>query len=300
MLVMQEFEYSGKAMGVDYHVAVVCPSRQDADKAYAMAKSNIEAWDARFSRFLPHSELSVLNAAKDMVVSDIFLDVVLKARRLFGETKGVFNPLVQIARFGYDRDFDELSDTGAIDESPYDIDFSSTLIDPDTSRVRLGPGQKLDFGGFLKGYLAELLAKEIESRVRDVRGVVVNIGGDIHARGVDEDGKEFVFYIHNPGQRGEDIAVPLYNQSLATSGTYKRRWTHRGHMTQHILGASGLPTKGSGTVSASVVCEDGGRAEAYAKVFLLLGPERAAHLLGTEGFTFVTINSDGQIPAPTV
>lgn len=292
---MQEFEYSGKAMGVDYHVAVVCSSRQVADAAYAMAKSAIEACDARFSRFVPHSELSLLNEAHDMEVSAEFLNATLKARRLFEETRGVFNPLVQIARFGYDRDFAQLQDGGVHDDTPYDIDFSSTTIDQAASRVRLRPGQRLDYGGFLKGYLAELLAKEIEAHFCDVRGVVVNLGGDIHARGADEEGREFVFYIHNPGPGTEDIPVTLHNQSLATSGTYKRHWMHAGKPTHHILGASGVPSEGSGVVSASVVCEDGGRAEAYAKVFLLLGPERATQLLGTEGFSFVTITKEGEV-----
>lgn len=294
---MQEFEYSGKAMGTHFHVAVVCNSRRVADEAYGIAKSTIEAYEARFSRFLPQSELSVLNESKDMVVSGIFLDATLKARQLFDETRGVFNPLVQIARFGYDRTFAELKDSGQRDETPYDIDFSSTVIDQAASRVRLGPGQKLDYGGFLKGYLAQSIAKDIEAYSRDIGGVVVNIGGDIHARGVDEEGREFVFYIYNPTAKNDDIIVMLHNQSLATSGTYKRQWMHSGKKTHHILGASGVPSDGdaSDTVSASVVCADGGRAEAYAKVFLLLGPQEAVHLLGTDGFSFVTINTEGEV-----
>ncbi len=292
---MQEFEYSGKAMGTDYHVAVVCGSRAIADEAYGIAKSTIQAYEARFSRFLPRSELSVLNESKDMVVSDTFLDVTLKALRLFEETRGVFNPLVQIARFGYNRDFAELVDTGGHDETPYDIDFSSTSVDQAASRVRLGLGQRLDYGGFLKGYLAQIIAEKVEAYSRDISGVVVNIGGDIHARGADEEGREFVFYIYNPITKKEDLSVVLRNQSLATSGTYKRQWMHAGKSTHHILGASGVPNEGSGVVSASVICEDGGRAEAYAKVFLLLGPEEAAKLLGLEGVSFVTINKDGEV-----
>lgn len=282
-------------MGVDYHLAVVCISRQRADEAYAIAKSTIEAWDARFSRFLPQSELSQLNANKDMVVSSVFLDATLKAHRLFGETKGVFNPLVQIARFGYDRDFADLEDAGTSDEALYDIDFSSTEIDTKSSRVRLRQGQKLDYGGFLKGYLAEMLAKKLEALSPDIAGVVVNIGGDIHARGLDAQGNKFVFHIYNPVAQNEDLSVPLHNQSLATSGVYKRHWTRAGQKTHHILNAAGLPDSKSDIVSASVVCADGGRAEAYAKVFLLLGPEHAVKLLGTKTYSFLTISADGKV-----
>lgn len=292
---MQEFEYSGKAMGTDYHLAVVCPSAKLANEAFAIAKSIIEAYEARFSRFLPESELSRLNENQDQVVSSTFMEVTRKARQLFEETKGVFNPLVQISRFGYDRDFDDLKDDDFSDESPYDIDFSATTIDTDSFRVRLEPGQKLDYGGFLKGYLAELIAKKIEAYAPDITGVVVNLGGDIHARGLDADAAKFVFYIYNPITQKDDFPITLHNQSLATSGTYKRYWMHSGKKTHHILDATGVPSGESDIVSASVVCKDGGRAEAYAKVFLLLGPEEGMKLLEAEPFSFLTIGAEGQI-----
>jgi thiamine biosynthesis lipoprotein len=298
---MQEFEYNGKAMGTEYSVAVVCGSKELADKAYEIARGDIESYEARFSRFLPTSELSVLNEKKDMVVSQTFLDATLKARQLFAATGGVFNPLVQIARFGYNKTFNDIKDgEGAKDDSPYDIDFSSTIIDRQTSRVRLSEGQKLDYGCFLKGYLAEIIAKKLESHFPDIAGVIVNLGGDIHARGLDQDGNKFVFNIHNPVQENGDIEVTLYNQSLATSGTYKRSWLSSGKKTHHILDASGARNPENDIVSASVIHEDGAAAEAYAKVFLSLGHGGGLKLLDGKDIPFVIIKSDRLIIRNTI
>jgi thiamine biosynthesis lipoprotein len=292
----QEFEYNGKAMGTEYSVAVVCGSKELADRAFGIAKSDIEAYDARFSRFSPESEISVLNEKKDMSVSKAFLDATLRAQELFRETRGVFNPLVQISRFGYDRDFADLKDDDRPnDEESYDIDFSSTLIDLEASRVRLNPGQKLDYGGFLKGYLAEIIARKIKSLSSEIAGVVVNLGGDIHARGLDEHGKEFVFSIYNPVTDSGEFAVTLLDQSLATSGSYKRSWLKAGEEIHHILDASGSRNPESDIISASVVCADGGMAEAYAKVFLSLGSEDALNLLRGNDFSFMTIGKDGKV-----
>lgn len=144
---VKEFEYAGKAMGTDYSVAIVCDSKELADKTYEQVKKDIHAYETRFSRFLPTSELSQLNKQRDMVVSETFLKVTTKAYQLFIETHGAFNPLMQIARFGYEKSRDDESYTpkNNIKES-YDINFSTTMIDPKTRRIRLQEGQKLDFG----------------------------------------------------------------------------------------------------------------------------------------------------------
>lgn len=294
---MEEFEYSGKAMGTNYSVAVVCDSEAVATEAWHIAKAEVEAYDAKFSRFAPTSEISLLNKRKDMRISETFLKVTAEAQKLFFETRGVFNPLVQISRFGYDRDFSELEDAGtAIDEDErYDIDFSTTLIDPRASRIRLNEGQELDYGGFLKGYLAELIARKIEERFPAISGIVVNLGGDIHARGLDRDRQEFQFHIYNPILDNEDIVVNLRDQSLATSGTYKRFWRRAGRNMHHILDVSGTDNPTSEIVSASVVCENGGKAEAYAKVFLSLGTENAVDLLKNESISFLSIDRRGKV-----
>jgi len=155
-IMLKEFEYNGKAMGTEYAVSIVCSSKELADKLYETTRNDINEYEARFSRFLPKSELSVLNEHKNMIVSRIFLDTTLKAYELFSLTKGIFNPLVQVSRLGYDRNFSDIKNDKNIinDNSSYDIDFSSVVIDSQKSYIQLNEGQKLDYGGFLKWYLA--------------------------------------------------------------------------------------------------------------------------------------------------
>jgi len=68
---LKEFEWSGKAMGTDYSVAIVCISKDLALETYKIAKNDIERYEKRFSRFLPTSELSILNKKKDMIMAKI-------------------------------------------------------------------------------------------------------------------------------------------------------------------------------------------------------------------------------------
>ncbi len=284
-------------MGTDVSIALVCHDKELADTLAYAGLEKIRAYEARFSRFLSTSELTRVNTEKDTKVSPTFMEVTQKAYELFVRTKGIFNPLVQIEKLGYTKNFDDIDENNATnDDAVYDIDFSATIVDSARSRIILNEGQKLDFGGFLKGYLAEVLAREIKDHSPLIAGVIVNIGGDIHAQGYDEEGNEFTFTIYNPVTKDDNITVTLHNKSLATSGTYKRAWVNKNSPVHHILDVSGAQNPNSDIVSASVIHEDGGTSEAYAKVFLSMRPEDATVLL-QEGKTlpYVLIRSTGDV-----
>ncbi|MFA5934535.1 MAG: FAD:protein FMN transferase [Candidatus Paceibacterota bacterium] len=292
---MKEYEYTGKAMGTDFSISIVSDSKDLADKIAKESIIEIDKYEKEFSRFLSESELSKLNYRKEMLVSETFIKVIEEAYKLYVITNGIFNPLVQIERFGYDRDFPKINYNYKIEEKDYDIDFSSVIIDKKENRIILRVGQKLDFGGFLKGYLAEFICKKIKSQSENIKGVIVNIGGDIHTQGLDESSNKFIFNIYNPVTQKDDISIPLYNQSLATSGIYKRNWKINNTKIHHILDASGKRNPISDIISVSIIHENGGKSEAYTKVFLSIGPEEALKSLKDDSIKFVIIKKDGQI-----
>ncbi|MEN9647323.1 MAG: hypothetical protein RLY57_127 [Candidatus Parcubacteria bacterium] len=302
MLNMQEYEYTGKAMGTEYTIAIITDTKETADLLSAAAIVEIHDYEKRFSRFLPHSELSQLNNEMHMKVSQAFLEVVEKAYELYEKTQGIFNPLIQVHRLGYDKDFSVLEKDAISDKTTtsqpvaiasYNIDFSSVIINKKESTITLHPGQQLDVGGFLKGYLAEKLCKKIKNSSPSIKGVIVNIGGDIYTQGTDSDGSHFVFTIYNPITGRDDISLPLYNQSLATSGTYKRTWNTSGIQRHHIIDVSGTQNPKTTIVSASVIHPDGAASEAYTKVCMTHGINASQFL--DESFQFILIHKDGSI-----
>ena len=293
---IEEFEYNGKAMGTEYSIAIVCESKQLSLELYKIGKNLIDDYEKKFSRFLTTSELSLLNKHKNLVVSEEFLKVTQQAYKLFVKTKGIFNPLVQISRHGYNKNFLDIQDNEIfLNNEDYDIDFSEVIIDKDNSQIFLNKGQNLDYGGFLKGYLSEIIAEKIKSNSSLVKGVIVNIGGDIHTKGLDRNGNRFVFSIYNPILKNEDIIVTLYNQSLATSGTYKRTWMILNKEFNHILDKTGNKNPESDIISASIINNNGGVSEAYTKVFLSVGCEKALEILEDESISFAVIKNNGKI-----
>jgi thiamine biosynthesis lipoprotein len=281
-------------MGTEFSIALVCDLKTVADAEAAALEAQIQAYEKRFSRFIPESELSQLNIQKDMIVSDVFFEVIQEAYALFVQTKGIFNPLIQIERLGYDKSFETISPLNAIEPSDvYNIDFTTTVIDTVAKRIILQVGQKLDFGGFLKGYLATKLCTSLMDK-EGITGAIVNIGGDLHACGLDATEVPFVFEVYNPITH-KNIEVTLTNKSLATSGTYKRTWQYRNTSVHHILDSTGTKNPETDVVQASIIHAQGSVAEAYAKVFLSVGTKKARRVIDDQSFLYITIHTTGTI-----
>lgn len=285
------YEYTDTAMGTEYSVVIVCNTKEEADHHYAYANKTIASYEEMCSRFMASSVLSQLNSKKDMIVPQHFFALIVRARELYRETSGVFNPLVQIKRAGYTRTFAEITDDTGSSDTPYDIDFETVLLDEATGRIVLQTGQEFDLGGFLKGYLSELIAETISPRVS---GVLINIGGDMTARGNDNGTHGFICSVYNP-ITDTDIPVTLLNQSLATSGTYKRSWQQSGKRVHHILDKDGVNNPRTSTISASVIATDGAQAEAYAKVLLALPSKDSTAFLSEHTTSWIRITNDGTI-----
>ena len=292
---MKEYAYQTTAMGSEVSVSFVCTQESDALKAQQYALTTIRQYEACFSRFIPKSELSVLNTQKNLCVSDIFYEVFVQAMTLAEQTDYCFNPLLQIHQLGYTHTFTELSkQTNHINTVPYDIDTSTIEANPITRQITLKDHQQLDFGGILKGFLSEKITKQIQSDHPDFQGIIINLGGDLHTKGVDEDGATFVFSIYNPITKQEH-EFPLHNQSLATSGTYKRTWQTNAKTHHHILDKTGTANAKTSILSASVIGTNGALCEAYTKVLINKQLDQAIPLLTKQNLHFFVVDTQGNI-----
>lgn len=290
---LKEYEFTDRIMGTDFIVSLVSPSQELALGGYNQALGIAKAYENRFSRFLKESELSVLNNEKDLIVSDIFWQVFLVAENLYRETKRIFNPLLQIGSLGYKSDFTEMNkNVKSTEEVCYDVDWNNLSTDGEKRRICLGPNQKLDFGGFLKGYVAEDIANILKY---NFPGIIINIGGDIFTYGEDENGKPFTFSVFNPITQKEFGNILVKNEAVATSGIYKRKWLVAEKEVFHILDTNKLSNPETDLVSATVIAPHGCLAEAYATVAICLGQEKAIELLDKKRFRYVLINKKGDV-----
>ncbi|MEG0771362.1 MAG: FAD:protein FMN transferase, partial [Clostridia bacterium] len=94
----------------------------------------------------------------------------------------------------------------------------------------------LDVGAIAKGYVADQIAAAVSAT--GVENFVINLGGNVVARGVDENGSPFKVGIQNPDTKAKETSiynVELSSESLVTSGSYQRFYTVGDKSYHHII-----------------------------------------------------------------
>jgi len=205
---------------------------------------------ARITRFDESSELSRLNAAAAWVDISPELEHLLRASLLaFEMSGGLVNVAVlpSMLAIGYTRPLTQGPTAAHLDQA-HTAPFLPEVLKVARGRARLAPNVRIDLGGIAKGWMADRLAERLSDHV------LVNLGGDLYAR----------------GEWPVAIACKTYllrNLGAATSSTRKRRWGDLHHL---IDPRTGLPAT-TRVEEVSVVAETALDAEVLAKTVLISG-----------------------------
>ena len=224
----------------------------------------VRALGARLTRFDDSSELSRLNTGPGRwtSISPELEDVLRTSLRAFELSAGLVNIAVLPAMLaiGYTRPLVH----GPTASAPVAIDVPDLpdVLEVRYREARLRPGCALDLGGIAKGWMADRLSESLGENV------LVNLGGDLRARGVGPAGQGWPV-----GLGG--TTVLLGDHGAATSSVRRRRWA--GDMHHVIDPRTGRPSE-SGLVEVSVVAATALDAEVVAKTALIAGPELAPFL----------------------
>ncbi len=254
--------------------------------------------EARWSRFLPQSEVSILNAAsgRPTAVSNDTMRLVIAMVEAWHLTSGRFDPtmLRPIVEAGYAV---SRSNTDNVTQLPFDIhelgDPDGIRVDPASAVVQLPVGTALDPGGIGKGLAADIVVDEILSAGAD--GALVEIGGDVRASGrpPSEDGWAIAVAEDPSDTRTEIIRVS--DGGVATSTTRRRRWTHDGIDRHHLLDPATRQPTISPVRTCSVIAGAASLAEACSKLGFVDDPERAIASLERHGLAGRLVLHDGAV-----
>jgi thiamine biosynthesis lipoprotein len=150
----------------------------------------------------------------------------------------------------------------------------------------------LDFGGFLKGYVSELASRILAP----YQGSIINIGGDITTRGMDEDGNPFLFFIAHPFKKNEIIGqMVVENTSIATSSPLKRAWGDEYAEFHHIMDPRTHDSARNNIASITVIAPSGSQADAYATVGDILGIDEGLRFFTSKNIPALFIDLDGKL-----
>lgn len=251
-------------------------------------EATLARYEADFSRFQPNSLVSRLNRGESVTTTSELTKLMAIGTELSQLTNGLFNPHVNLSSQGYAESFESQNFRAQTDEVTV-LPFPQGLI-IEGETITLKPNMVIDFGGFLKGYLSEQLAEKHKSAAQ---GLIVNLGGDLTVRGSDLKTDSFQIGIVNPVTKTEE-SVWLKNQSLSTSGSYKRRWHLNGEAQHHLINPTTHRAAETDIVSASVYGSAGAECDAFATALFAATPTQIEAWRQTHThLNFLTIDTEG-------
>ena len=244
-----------------------------SDHAVSAAVADTYAFETALTRFDPRSELSRFNrSAGDRVVVSSLLEALLRAAlKAFELSEGLVNAACHDALVdaGYDRTITAVRRTPPATVNEREDRALPAL--PDVLAVgdgwaMLSSGCAIDLGGVGKGWLADRLSERFNN-------AVVNLGGDLRARGDGPDGDGW------PLGLCDGRVVMLRDAGAATSGASGRCWPGGHHLIDPRIGK---PAR-TDAAAISVVAGNAFTAEVLAKAACVLGSAEAAGWLRSRG-----------------
>jgi thiamine biosynthesis lipoprotein len=237
------------------------------------------------STYISTSDISKINSGDSTVIVDkIFAEVLKKAKRVYKETDGFFDPtvgnLVNAYGFGPKNEKKNLSDD--------EIKEQMRFVGLDKISLKKGkilkesPQVYLDFNSIAKGFAIDVVARFFDGK--KIENYLIEIGGEIRAKGLKKDNKPWLIRLVDPLKSIDNDGfktINLSNKSMATSGNYRKfRVSGEGKKYVHTINPkTGYATE-SNLLSASVIANiDCADVDAYATAFMAMGLEKTKEFL---------------------
>lgn len=274
----------GNALGTTFSVKYDDPHTTNYSKSI---DSLFTVINHSLSTYHPNSIISQINNGDTLVRVDAhFIRVFKKAKRIFKETNGAFDPtigsLVNAWGFGPKKPLQNLDSTKVRDLMLL-VGFDKVIL-KDKLISKTNPNIFIDFNAIAKGYAVDVIGRFLESK--NSNNYMVEIGGEVRVRGLNPNGSLWRIGIEKPltdGTRDLETSVGLDNQSMATSGNYRKfKIDSLGNKYVHTINPKTGFTLQNDILSASVIsktaCAD---VDAYATAFMVMGFDKTIAFLKT-------------------
>jgi thiamine biosynthesis lipoprotein len=244
-------EWSFKALGTTWWIEIFA-DLDDARRTEVkdFCSSFVVAYENNYSRFIADSQLSILNRDRTLPNPTAeFVKLLEYGKQLYLRSDTRFNFLTGhiLESKGYDATY-SFEDTQSEETAGNPIiDLSITA-----EQIELRHGN-VDLGGYGKGYLIDLLAKEFKNTLK-LEQFLINGGGDMYA--THQDDAPIEIHLEHPINRGMYITpTKLKNQGFAASSPHMRAWENSTGTHHHII-AKNITADGTYVKAASAADAD--------------------------------------------
>lgn len=265
----------GEAQGTYYSIQYLDPKQRNLQ---SQIDSLLQDFDQSVSLWVDSSLLRQLNAGITDSLDDVLFFLLDRSLTMMEYTNGAFDPrvgrLVQMWGFSFRERSEPDSATLArlLRAAHGSIGYNNFRY------YRECDDTELDFNAVAQGYASDLVARMLDSY--GIENYLVDIGGEVVARGCKAHGKPWRVGIERPAE--DSLSAPvvqtvitLRNASVVTSGSYRKYYERDGVRYSHTINpVTGRPVQHS-LLSVSVVESEGWLADAMATSYMVMGLDSA-------------------------
>ncbi|MBE9487764.1 MAG: FAD:protein FMN transferase [Bacteroidetes bacterium] len=270
-----EKSLAGYVIGTTYHIKYLS---EKGESYQVQIDSVYDAIIKSMSTYEPTSDISKINNGDtNIVVDHMFVDVYKTSEKIWKETDGVFDPTIGIMvnawGFGPKKQLNNLNKAKVI-QLMKTVGFDKTRILSNGFFQKDFAETQIDFNAIAKGYTLDRVA--VFFNQKGLENYLIEIGGEIVAKGVKLDGSKWRIGIDDPNQNEDrplSAIVDITDKAMATSGNYRRFRVDSltGEKYVHTINAKTGFTSRSNILSASVMADNCTLADGYATTFMAMG-----------------------------
>ena len=295
-------QFMGTTQGSYYSITYFDEQNRDFsrefDSIFKEIESTLSLWDENsIIRRVNRNDTTV-------VLNKIFIDNFNYAMKAAELSDGYFDPTVGPLVQAWGFHFKE-----GMEMTPEIVDSLKQLVDYRKVKIENGkvikgnPNMTLDFNAVAQGYTTDMIGDFLLSK--NVNNFLVDVGGEILARGCKPNGELWKVGIEKPAENkdSERIVqeiVELDNRSIVTSGNYRKYVERGGKRYSHSLNPkTGYPAENK-LLSATIIADNTAWADCLASICMVVGLEKAIEIvspipsIGIEAY-FIYLDEKGEV-----
>lgn len=253
---------------------------RDFDSIFKEIESTLSLWDE-------NSMLRKVNRNDtNVVLNKIFIDNFNYAIKAAELSDGYFDPTVGPLVSAWGFHFKE-----GMQMTPEMVDSIRQIVGYKKIKIENGkvlkenPNMTLDFNAVAQGYTTDMIGEFLLTK--NVNNFLVDVGGEILAKGNKPDGDLWKVGIEKPSENKESERIvqkiiKLKDKSIVTSGNYRKYVEHDGKRYSHSLDPkTGYPADNN-MLSATIICDNTAWADCLASICMVVGLEKAKEIVETQ------------------
>lgn len=237
--------------------------------------------DRQMSTYREDSELSRVNQAaleQEVEVEAELFYVLQRSEEISTMSSGAFDHtvggLVNLWGFGPEGRITSRPDERELQRRLDKVGYHYVILDSEAQTVMRTSDVFIDLSGIAKGYGVDAVSAYLSEQ--DIDNHLVNIGGDIFAKGMRTEEMQWRIGIEAPvdGRQVVQHILPIQNVAMVSSGDYRNYFEEDGVRYSHTIDPTTGEPISHRLAAVTVLADNATDADGWASAIMVMGPER--------------------------